>query len=772
MLSAAWGVASASASTGLFGKLDLVPWSSAASLVACLVLWVVAGSVKQPRTAIVIGALAALAGAVAGSSASRAASLRFLSEHRGGLDGPWRVRARVAREPTATAHGSTVVVDVHHVWLGRRWQPLDGRVELQIPEPPPRPNWYAGARLEAWLRLQPDRPPANPARAAIDRLRLRGIDLRSRLKSYGQVRLRGPPLFWAGTLPGRARDLVRRQIGASFQRHPSLVRALVLGERRDLDASLMQGMARSGLIHLLAIFGLHVGLLALAPVAALRLLGRSPRASWAAGLCAALLLVALAEPRAPIQRAATMAICLLSGRLVGRRVASGEALSFALVIIVATEPAALQQFGFQLSAVATAAIILTGRNDQTLFGRTFGTSLAAQASVAPLLALQVGVVPVAGLLLNVIAIPTVSTALVLAISALLTSASGLQTIAGVLSAGAERMLDLVLASSRASAYSGLGPVAVASASVPLALTYGLGLVLAVRTRGPLRVIGVVSAILAIGMALRAPPEPRYPRLLVLDVGQGDALLLTSASGALLINAGGYPGIDYDTGYRIVEPELHRLGIRRLEAVAVTHDHADHAGGVPSILRHFTVAELWQSATPTHSGSTADLLELARSRRTVVLAPTAHERVLAGCRWQSIAPTEDELRAGARRVNNEASLVLAATCGSKRILLAGDAGTTSERHWNLAPLTGAILKVGHHGSASATSEDLLERLRPRHALISVGATNPWSLPRSRVLRRLRQHHTAVYRTDRDGALTVELGARVRVRGERWRSGTGS
>ncbi len=116
----------------------------------------------------------------------------------------------------------------------------------------------------------------------------------------------------------------------------------------------------------------------------------------------------------------------------------------------------------------------------------------------------------------------------------------------------------------------------------------------------------------------------------------------------------------------------------------------------------------------------------------MLTPTAVERTIAGCRWRSLPAPGNELRAGAREVNNEASLVLVATCGTKQMLLTGDAGTTAERHWDLTRMAGAFLKVGHHGSASATSDSLLSRLRPRHAVVSVGATNPWSLPRSSVL----------------------------------------
>ncbi len=740
-------------------------------MLASRVLWVAAGRVKQPQGAIAILVVAALLGGVAGSSASRPGSLRYLAEHDGGLDGPWRIQGRVVREPTAAARGSTLTVDVDRVWLEQRWQLLHGRVELQIPEAPPRPNWYSGTRLEAWLRLQPDRPPANPARATTDRLRLRGIDLRARLKSYGQLRMRAPPASYLATLPGRARDFVRAQIAATFRRHPNLVRALLLGERRDLDETLLQDMARSGLIHLLAISGLHVGLLAMAPMAALRVLGRSPRAGWCAALGATLLLVFLVEPRAPIRRAATMTACLLAGRLAGRRIASTDALGFAILVIVAVDPVAPEQFGFQLSVAATAAIVLAGHRSESLLARMFGTSLAANSAVAPLLAIKTGTVPVAGLLLNVVAIPAVSAALVLAVVALMAAASGLVALPSGLSAGAEAMLDVVLACSRASASLGMGPVALASASTASGLLYGLGMIVAMRARRRRRIMGLLSMVVAGGLALQSPHQPAYPRLLALDVGQGDALLLVSADGAVLVDAGGYPGIDYDTGYRIVEPELRRLGIGRLEALAITHDHADHIGGVPTILRHFRVAELWLGATPVESETAARVFELAWARHTAVLTPTALERSIAGCRWRSFPAPGNQLRASAGSVKNEASLVLVATCGTKQMLLTGDAGTASERNWDLTRMAGAFLKVGHHGSASATSDRFLSRLRPRHAVVSVGAANPWSLPRSSVLARLRAHRTAVYRTDRDGALTVEFGARVRVRGERWRSGSG-
>jgi len=129
--------------------------------------------------------------------------------------------------------------------------------------------------------------------------------------------------------------------------------------------------------------------------------------------------------------------------------------------------------------------------------------------------------------------------------------------------------------------------------------------------------------------------------------------------------------------------------------------------------------------------------------------------------------------GARHVANDASLVHRVRCaggGPERdLLLTGDAGGEAETRWPLEAMAGAVLKVGHHGSRSATSARALDRLRPSLAVLSVGARNPFGLPADEVLDRLRERAIPVYRTDRDGALTVELTGRRRVRGERWSAG---
>ena len=269
-------------------------------------------------------------------------------------------------------------------------------------------------------------------------------------------------------------------------------------------------------------------------------------------------------------------------------------------------------------------------------------------------------------------------------------------------------------------------------------------------------------------AWRRPPPPATPELWALDVGQGDALLLRAGDSAMLVDGGGYPGVDYDLGARVVTPVLRRLGVRSLAAVVLTHAHADHAGGLDGVLARLPAAALWLGPIPPGDIRQARLLAAARAAGVPALAAQGLWR-LGGCSLRVLGPNAPLALAGARRVDNDASVVLGLRCGARALLLTGDAGVRAEGDWPIEGLRHGVLKVGHHGSRGSTGSDLLARMQPRHAILSVGARNPFGLPADEVVDRLRAGGAAVYRTDRDGALRVRLGARVRVSGTRWRSG---
>jgi len=258
------------------------------------------------------------------------------------------------------------------------------------------------------------------------------------------------------------------------------------------------------------------------------------------------------------------------------------------------------------------------------------------------------------------------------------------------------------------------------------------------------------------------PSPRLrPGLLELtsiDVGEGDSSLLISPQGkTLLIDAGGPIGAtvsQFDFGEDVVSPYLWSRGISRLHAVAVTHAHSDHIGGISAVLRNFRPKELWVGLEPP-SAMLDNVLATAQSLGIKVVRRWEGEEFdFGGAHAQVLYPARDAVIAD--RARNNDSMVLRASYGDTSLLLEGDAEKTVERYVTARHQpTATVLKVGHHGSTNATTAELVSSARPAFAVISVGAGNSFGLPRTETLSRLGAAGARVYRTDRDGATTFYL-----------------
>lgn len=634
----------------------------------------------------------------------------------------------------------------------------------------PEPLVLPGDRVQVTASLRTLRDFDNPGvEPQIPGLRRRGVALRGTVKSRLLLLPRGRQ---GGLLERSVARLQRHLQGALAQATrpwPGAARAtlaaLLLGQRQDLDPEHRRQLVAAGTFHLLAISGMHVGLIAWLMLRGARAAGLSPRFSGVLLLLLLPLYVAVIGGRPSAVRACWVAAILLCTRLQGWRAQPLNALGFAGLVGLLVSPGVLTEPGFQLSFLAAASILLfTVRLEARLLGprwlrRGLAASIASTLGVAPVLARWAHWHAPIGLLANLVAVPLAGIALTAGAMALtleiMWSGAGrwaawtaLQALQGIV------QISGVLAAVPGGNWPTAGPSGVVT-TVYYLLLAALALRLPCSLRrlvGGALLLSLVAV--AVGRGARGPTQTL--RVHILDVGQGDAIVVQEPGGrVLLVDGGGLAHSKFDIGERVVAPALWALGIRRLDLVAGTHAHRDHLGGLSAVLRRFPVGLVWLprgldlSAHP----DTREFAGLCR-RQGIPLHQVGRGEVhqMGAVRIEVLHP-QAVLPGGDA---NRASLVLRLQMGRVCLLLTGDAGREVERTLSrMAELQSCdILKVGHHGSRGASTGRFLDRVRPRLAVISVGASNPWGHPHLEVLEALTRVGARTFRTDRHGMITLE------------------
>ncbi len=560
-------------------------------------------------------------------------------------------------------------------------------------------------------------------------------------------------------------------------REAALARGFVLGEDEGIDAATEEGFRRSGLSHLLAVSGQNVtllGLLAMPLLAALRVPLRE-RLVWVLGGIAVYVSLTGAGPS--IQRAAVMGAVGLLATLGGRRSSRWYALALAALVTLGIDPGIATDVGWQLSFAAVVGILLLAAPLRRAIAARIGSSglrgalaegiavtVAATLATAPLIAFHFETFSTTTLAANVLAMPAVAPAMWLGMAS--AAAAQVPGLPVELLNGFNTLLLAYIAQVAAwfggpdwaeaevhlgpvglvASYVGLGVGAVAVAAIArwrrLARARGAPKPWRLAALGALAVAALATS-LPQGTTL-VPGGPLGLRVSVLDVGQGDAILLEPAGAPAVLVDSGPTGED-------LAGKLAASGVESLGAAVITHDQSDHAGGVEELLGRFPVARLLYARLGRET-----LAEGRAAGATVVRLAAGREVRSGELRLEVLWPPAELLGgASAGADPNQLALVMLARWRGFTMLLTGDAEAEGVP---LDPGPVDVLKVAHHGSEDAGLGALLDRSRPRLAVISVGSENSYGHPAAVTLATLAAHRTRILRTDLDGDIVIDVDQR--------------
>jgi competence protein ComEC len=775
--------------------------------VILLVLWVISVSIKKTRVGSWVAmALFFILGIFSIQNylhpqLSLSHVSQFAGEERILLEGT------VDRTPHRTRNGTQLYIQSHKVILSNRHIPVEGQVLLFMKEE--SKSFNMGDRLRFVCKLYPPRGFRNPGgfsyerHLAFERIYTIGFLSEKIWAKVGEGN-KNPVLLLIEGWRNDIRDFIDKEIQPPSS---GIIKALVLGERGDIPEGVAEQFTVTGIAHLLAISGDHLGIVALLSFSLLIwLLKRSEFLllslqvkKWAAGLTipCILLYTFIAGGGISVIRATMMVIIFFLSILFDRERNLLHTLGLAAFLILMVSPPSLFDVSFQLSFLAVLPIVylvprlLKGVKDQELASLevpswkrnvlrymkiSLLSSVVATLGTAPFVALHFNRISLIGLLTNLFAIPWVGF-LIVPLSLVASVLSFFLPPLAAFLLGVDQILTFVL-------LKGVGffaslPLTSLFISTPttfeIILFYLLLLAAAHfrRGRGVRYLFLGLLIVLVLDMGFWNMKD-RFQKNLTLtfiDVGQGDSILIEFPKGKrMLIDGGGLYDDRFDTGKNVIAPFLWNKKIRKIDTLVLTHPDPDHLKGLNFIASHFSIGQFWESGYRASSEPYWQLEETLSKKKIerFSLNEATPPLTIHGVEISILNPplrNDPYIAQKKSSFFNNNSLVMKLRFKNINILLTGDIEKETEYRiiGKDLRLKADLLKVPHHGSASSSTPPFLERVKPTYAILTVGERNIGRLPRPEVVNRYGQLGTKIFRTDRHGAITVTTdGEKVEIK----------